>query len=97
MRPQIILSESASKELKKLDLSLTRRIVERLLQIIEYPGKDAIKLAGVPYFRLRAWNYNAIFDMQKNTIRILAIKIRHRGGIKRKIKKTSSAEKVLAT
>lgn len=76
MQPQIIFSEPAAKEMRRLDRSLSKRILEELLQFAGNPDKRVIKLAGIPYFRLRAWDYYAIFDMQKNALRILVIRIR---------------------
>ncbi len=78
MQPQIILSEQAAKEIRRLDRSLSKRILEELSQFAGNPDKRVIKLAGAPYFRLRAWDYHAIFDMQKNALRILVIRARKR-------------------
>lgn len=84
MQPQIILSESAAKEMRRLDRSLSKHILEELLQFAGNPDKNVIKLAGAPYFRLRAWDYHAIFDMQKNALRILVIRARRRKATNKK-------------
>jgi len=84
MQTQIIFSESAAKKLKRLDLSLSKRFFESVSQLIENPEQKVIKLTGTPYFRLRSWEYQAIFDIQKNTLRILVIKIGHRRSINKK-------------
>lgn len=78
MKTQVILSEQAAKELKRLDLSFSKHIVESIMQLIKAPDKNVMKLAGIPYYRLRAWDFYAIFDIQKNMLRILALKIRRR-------------------
>lgn len=91
MKTQVILSEQAAKELKRLDLSFSKHIVESIMQLIKAPDKNVMKLAGVPYYRLRAWDFYAIFDIQKNMLRILALKIRRR----KRANKKMPAEKVL--
>ncbi len=91
MKTRVILSEQAAKELKRLDLSFSKHIVESIMQLIKAPDKNVMKLAGVPYYRLRAWDFYAIFDMQKNMLRILALKIRRR----KRDNKKKPAEKVL--
>jgi mRNA interferase RelE/StbE len=85
MRFQIIWSESAVNELKKLDRTLSKRIFNKVSQLSENPYQfDVIKMVGDPYFRLRVGDYRVIFDIQNDLLRILIIKVGHRKNIYRK-------------
>jgi mRNA interferase RelE/StbE len=85
MRFQIIWSESAVNELKKLDRTLSKRIFNKVSQLSENPYHfDVIKMVGDPYFRLRVGDYRVIFDIQNDLLRILIIKVGHRKNIYRK-------------
>ncbi|MDD5617024.1 MAG: type II toxin-antitoxin system RelE/ParE family toxin [Candidatus Methanoperedens sp.] len=78
MRFQIIWSESAANELKKLDRTLSKRIFDKVSQLCENPYHfDVIKMVGDPYFRLRVGDYRVIFDIQNDLLRILIIKGKH--------------------
>jgi mRNA interferase RelE/StbE len=85
MRFQIIWSESAVNELKKLDRTLSKRIFNKVSQLSENPYHfDVIKMVGDPYFRLRVGDYRVIFDIQNDLLRILIIKVGHRKNIYKK-------------
>jgi mRNA interferase RelE/StbE len=85
MRFQIIWSESAANELKKLDRTLSKRIFNKVSQLSENPYHfDVIKMVGDPYFRLRVGDYRVIFDIQNDLLRILIIKVGHRKNIYKK-------------
>jgi mRNA interferase RelE/StbE len=85
MRFQIIWSESAVNELKKLDRTLSKRIFNKVSQLSENPYHfDVIKMVGDPYFRLRVGDYRVIFDIQNDLLRILIIKVSHRKNIYKK-------------
>ena len=79
MKFQIIWSESASNELKKLDRTVAKRIFKKVSQLCENPYRfDVIKMEGDPYFRLRVGDYRVIFDIQNDILRILVLKVGHR-------------------
>jgi mRNA interferase RelE/StbE len=82
MRFQIIWSNSAAKELKKLDRTVSKRIFKKVSQLSENPYNfDVIKMVGDPHFRLRVGDYRVIFDIQNDLLRILVIKVGHRKNI----------------
>ena len=81
MEFQIIWSESAAKELKKLDRSIAKRIHRKVSTLSKNPYRNITKLTGVPYFRLRVGDYRAVFDIQGETLRILVLKVGHRKNI----------------
>ncbi len=82
MKFQIIWSESAAKELKKLDRTIARRIYQKVSQLCENPYNfDVTKIAGDPYFRLCVGDYRVVFDIQSDVLRILVLKVGHRKNI----------------
>lgn len=76
MKFQIIWSESAAKELKKLDRTVARRIYKKVSQLCDNPYNfDVTKMVGDPYFRLRVGDYRVVFDIQNDALRILVLKV----------------------
>jgi len=84
MKFQIIWSESAANELRKLDRAVAKRIFKKVSQLSENPYHNVTKLAGSPYFRLRVGDYRIIFDIKKDMLRILVLKVGHRKSIYKK-------------
>ncbi|MFA4957894.1 MAG: type II toxin-antitoxin system RelE/ParE family toxin [Candidatus Methanoperedens sp.] len=82
MKFQIIWSEPAAKELKKLDRSIAKRIFKKVTQLGENPLIfDVTKIVGEPYYRLRVGDYRVIFDIQNDKLRIIILKAGHRKNI----------------
>ena len=82
---QIIWSESAAKELKKLDKTVAKRIFKKVSELNENPYHfDVTKMVGDPYFRLRVGDYRVIFDIQNDMLRILILKVGHRKKVYKK-------------
>ncbi len=75
---KIIWSESAARELRRLDRSVARQIFEKVDKLKEDPYRNVRKLVGLPYFRLRVGDYRIILDIQKDIMRVLVIKVGHR-------------------
>ncbi len=85
MKFQIIWSESAAKELKKLNRTVANRIYKKVSQLGENPYHfDVIKMVGDPYFRLRVGDYRVIFNIQNDMLRILVLKVGHRKNVYKK-------------
>ena len=85
MKFQIIWSESAAKELKKLDRTVANRIYKKVSQLSETPYHlDVTKMVGDPYFRLRVGDYRIIFDIQNDMLRVLILKVGHRKNVYKK-------------
>lgn len=78
---EIIWSERAIKELKKIDRFIAKRIFNAVTQLKEDPYHNIIKITNSPYYRLRVGDYRVILDIEKNQLRILVIKVGHRKGI----------------
>ena len=78
---EVIWSDSASRQLKKLDRSVAHRIFEKVGELREKPHRFVQKLVNSPYYRLRVGNYRVILDIHEASLRILVLKVGHRGSI----------------
>jgi mRNA interferase RelE/StbE len=77
----IIWSDSAARQLRKLDRTVARRIFERVGGLREDPIRHVRKLVDSPYYRLRVGDYRVILDVRRNVLRILVLKVGHRESI----------------
>lgn len=75
MSYEIIFSDKAFKQLKKLEQETQERIIKVLERIRLRPEKFVTKLVGDPGFRLRIGEYRVIVDIDKDRLLILVIKI----------------------
>lgn len=75
---EIIWSQSALKELKKVDRLIAKRIYDAVGKLQEEPYRNIKKLTNSDHFRLRVGDYRVILDINENQLRILVIKVGHR-------------------
>jgi mRNA interferase RelE/StbE len=78
---EIIWSESALKDLKKMDRTVSRRIFDTVTILQDEPYRNVIRLANSPYYRLRVGDHRIILDIQDERMRVLIIKVGHRKNI----------------
>ena len=78
---RIVWSIQASKQLKRLDRSVAKRIHEKVGQLYQNPERYVEKLVRYPYYRLRVGDYRVILDIQNETVRILILKVGHRSNV----------------
>jgi len=78
---EIIWSESAMRQLKKLDRTVARRIFEKVGELRENPDRLVQRLVNSPYYRLRVGDYRVILDIQGQVLRILVLKVGHRESV----------------
>ncbi len=78
---EIIWSDSAIRQLRKLDRSVARRIFEKVGELAENPHRFVRKLVNSPYYRLRVGDYRVILDIQGDVLRILVLKVGRRESI----------------
>ena len=78
---EIIWSDAAIRQLKKLDRSVARRIFDKVGELAEEPHRFVQKLVNSPYYRLRVGDYRVILDIQGDVLRILILKVGHRESI----------------
>lgn len=78
---EIFFSETAKKQLRKLEKTTQKRIIAALERIRIRPEAHLRKLIGDPGYRLRAGDYRIILDLDKNKLIVTVIKIGHRKSI----------------
>ena len=81
MTYEILFSESAFKQLKKLEKSLQKRIISSLERLRFRPEAHLKKLVGDNGYRLRVGDYRVIVDIEEKKLLVLVIKIGHRKNI----------------
>ena len=78
----LLYSPTAMKALEKLDKSVKERILIALERLRIRPEScDIKKLVGMPGFRFRVGDYRVIFDIEKDNLQILVLRIGHRKNI----------------
>jgi mRNA interferase RelE/StbE len=85
MSYEIIFSDKAFKQLKKLEQKTQERIIKVLERIRIRPESYVTKIVGDPGFRLRVGEYRVIVDIDNDKLLILVIKIGHRSRIYKKM------------
>jgi mRNA interferase RelE/StbE len=78
---QVVFSDLALKQLKKLDRETGQRIISALERIRIRPESYVKKLVGYEGYRLRAGDYRVIMDLDKERLIILVLKIGHRRNV----------------
>lgn len=82
MMYELRYTQNALKELEKLDKQTVERIITVLERLRIRPEScDIKKLVGRDGYRIRVGEYRIIFDMNKEILVILVIKIGHRKNI----------------
>ena len=78
MTYEIIFSDKAFKQLKKLERKVQERIIATLERVRIRPESYVTKLVGDSGYKLRVGDYRVIMDIDKGKLLILVIKIGHR-------------------
>jgi len=75
MTYDIIFSDRAFKELKKLEKNVQERIISVLERIRVRPSAYVTKLVGEPGYKLRVGDYRVIMDIDNKRLIILVLKV----------------------
>tara|TARA_Y100000310_G_scaffold272474_1_gene287432 strand:+ start:801 stop:1049 length:249 start_codon:yes stop_codon:yes gene_type:complete len=75
---ELVYSDEAVKDLKKLDKQTKVRILSTLERIRVRPHAHVKKLVANPYFRLRIGQHRIILDIKSNKLIIFIIEVGHR-------------------
>lgn len=78
MSYNIVWSDSALKQLGKLDRMVARRIWSSVGKLKENPYRHVKKVVGDESFRFRVGDYRIFLDIDNQRPRILILKIDHR-------------------
>lgn len=78
---QIAWSDSALRQLEKLDRSVSRRIFDRVGQLSSHPFRSVRRLVGISAYRLRIGDYRVILDVDQGRLRVLLLEVGHRKSV----------------
>ncbi len=81
MEFEIIWSDSAARQLRKLERAVAKRIFEKVGELRNDPFRNVKRIVNSPYFRLRVGDYRVILDVQAAVLRVLVLKVGHRESV----------------
>ena len=81
MTYELIYSDEARKQLKKLNKDAQIRVISSLERIRLRPYSYVKRLVGVPYFSLRVGKYRVILNLKDDKLLIFVIEVGHRKNI----------------
>ena len=77
----ILITETAKKQLAKLDRQTAKRIDKKLREISHEPFLYVIRLAGLELYKLRVGDYRVLLSIQKEKLIIMVVEISHRRNV----------------
>lgn len=82
---QVVLTNAANRQLRKLPIQIAQRIQAQLLELENDPRPSGCKkLVDVEAWRIRIGDYRVIYEIHDNILRISVIEIGHRKEIYKK-------------
>ena len=74
---------SARKEVRRLDVSARRRVLEAIENLSQEPRPlGSVTLTGSPgWRRIRIGGYRVVYEVQEDTLVVLVLRVGSRGGI----------------
>ena len=81
MTYEILFSDKALKQLKKMERDVQERIIAAMERVRIKPEKYVTKLVGDPGYKLRVGDYRVIMDIDSKKLQVLVLKIGHRKNI----------------
>jgi len=81
MTDDIIFSDKALRQLKKMERNIQERIIAVLERIRIRPEAYVTKLIEDPGYKVRVGDYRIIMDIDNNKLQILVLKIGHRKNV----------------
>ena len=84
MTYDVIFSDKALKQLKKMERDVQERIIAVLERIRIRPEDYVQKLVGDKAYKVRVGDYRILMDIDNNELRILVLKVAHRKNVYRR-------------
>lgn len=90
MTYEVVITDSAKKELAKLPSQIARRLLAKIQALKEDPRPSGYKkltnfdLPNNPYkalYRVRVGDYRAIYSIEDELVRLIVVKIAHRRAV----------------
>ncbi|HEV2166993.1 MAG TPA: type II toxin-antitoxin system RelE/ParE family toxin [Thermoplasmata archaeon] len=77
----MLWSESAARQLAKLDRAVAKRILQQVQRLEHDPIRSLRRLVASPYYRLRVGDYRLILEVTEGQLRVLLLKVGHRRSV----------------
>ena len=77
----ILITETAKKQLAKLDRQTAKRIDKKLREISHDPFLYVTRLAGLELYKLRVGDYRVLVSIQKEKLIIMVVELSHRRNV----------------
>jgi mRNA interferase RelE/StbE len=77
----VYITDTAKKQLAKLDRQTAKRIDKRLHEISHDPFLYVSKLVGLEFYKLRVGDYRILMIIQQNSLLIMVVEISHRRNV----------------
>jgi mRNA interferase RelE/StbE len=81
MEFEIVWSDSAVRQLRKLERVVAKRIFEKVGELGIDPFRNVKRIVNSPYFRLRVGDFRVILDVQAAVLRVLVLRVGHRRSV----------------
>ncbi len=81
MAYNILITDTAKKQLAKIDRQTAKRIDKKLREISHDPFLYVSKLASLDLYKLRVGDYRILMSIQKDRLIILVVEISHRRNV----------------
>jgi len=78
---KISVTDTAKKQLKKLDRQTAIRIDKKLHEISHDPFLYVTKLVGLEFYKLRVGNYRVLMTIEQNNLIIMVVELSHRRNV----------------
>ncbi len=78
---EIIWSDSATRQLTKLDRGVARRIFGKVGELRDDPFRWVRRMSGVAAYRLRVGDYRILLDIHEGELRVLVVEVGHRESV----------------
>ena len=80
MTYKILIDDKVLKDLKKIDRSWQKRIIDKIRHTLSTDPYQGKRLVGTlsPYWRIRVGDYRIIYSIDEGTVTVEVIRIRHR-------------------
>ena len=81
MTYSIRVTETAKKQLSKIDKQTARRIDSKLREIASDPFAHVTRLVGLELYKMRVGDYRILMSIQKDKLVVMVVEIGHRRNV----------------
>jgi len=78
---EIVFTDTALKQMKKLDMRVQERVISVLERIRVHPERYVRRLVDEPYYRLRVGDYRVILDIVHGKMIVMVLYVSHRRNV----------------